>query len=473
MLENYRALQYDISTYKKGTRMGNYNLDENDYELDKLGDYQSAILNNARDMFYYLNAQTGRLDYVSSASEAIIGYTPGEVKSMGVSEIDTRFHPDDLPVITEIASHLSNKTIPPDCFFYTKHRFEHKKGHYVWLCFHRSFISNGDGQLEAMIGCVSDITVEKNKEQSILAELQASLESYKRLCDASFEGVVIHINGRILECNQQFADMFGYSIKEIMKIPGMQLAHPDSRPIVMKYINEKTSSHYEQLCVRKDGTVFPVEVRGKQINIAGKEFRLAVFRDMTNQKTMEQELIEINRKYKQLYDNSQAGLFRTSIASGRVLECNDRIVKILGYSSKEELIENYRPEVHYVDKELRDKFIAEIAKKTTVNGFEVAVFRKDGSICWLRVSAKIFPKEGYIESAAFDITATKLLSDAEKQVLSGILEGMGSREIAAKLKKATRTVEDQRSRIMKKLNVSNVVELAVKALDMGFETDGK
>ena len=60
------------------------------------------------------------------------------------------------------------------------------------------------------------------------------------------------------------------------------------------------------------------------------------------------------------------------------------------------------------------------------------------------------------------------LTKTELTILHYVLEGQSSKEIASKLHRSTRTVEFHRQHIMRKLNVSNVVELIKRVSNMGI-----
>lgn len=64
--------------------------------------------------------------------------------------------------------------------------------------------------------------------------------------------------------------------------------------------------------------------------------------------------------------------------------------------------------------------------------------------------------------------AGKHITSAEKKVLKLILEGRSNKQIAFSLDRAMRTVELHRSKIMRKFNVDNVVDLVKKAALMEF-----
>ncbi|MEE4135242.1 MAG: response regulator, partial [Desulforhopalus sp.] len=59
-------------------------------------------------------------------------------------------------------------------------------------------------------------TIEKAlRHNQLTRELRTSQERFKILADASWEGIVIHDNGRLIEANNQFLSMFGYSFDEL------------------------------------------------------------------------------------------------------------------------------------------------------------------------------------------------------------------------------------------------------------------
>ncbi len=72
------------------------------------------------------------------------------------------------------------------------------------------------------------------------------------------------------------------------------------------------------------------------------------------------------------------------------------------------------------------------------------------------------------ENAARTMLFNHSLTKMETRVLELILDGKNSREIATVLHRSSRTIEVHRSHVMRKMGVSNVVELLRQAADMGF-----
>ncbi|MGO8931338.1 MAG: PAS domain S-box protein [Limisphaerales bacterium] len=119
-------------------------------------------------------------------------------------------------------------------------------------------------------------------------------ESRARLAvfaEATFEGIVESEAGRILDCNEQFARLSGYSVAELrgMEIPTLMV--PEDRDRVMANIREGRDSSIEHALVRKDGTRIVVETHGRPVS-PGSARRHTAIRDVTERKRAEEALRE-------------------------------------------------------------------------------------------------------------------------------------------------------------------------------------
>jgi len=108
---------------------------------------------------------------------------------------------------------------------------------------------------------------EANAEELRLAEARAraSEERWRRISEASHEGIGFSEGGRIVDSNQQLADMLGYTRDELIGMPVVGLISPEHRDRVLGVLVRNAPAAYEHLAVRKDGTTFPVEVRGRSL----------------------------------------------------------------------------------------------------------------------------------------------------------------------------------------------------------------
>jgi PAS domain S-box-containing protein len=125
---------------------------------------------------------------------------------------------------------------------------------------------------------------------------------------------------------------------------------------------------------------------------------------------LQRKLIHGNgSRYKSLFENSTIGIYRTT-QDGRILMANPALIEMLGYNSLEELQsvdinQNYAP--HYSRKD----FIEKMKTDGIVIGLEAAWTKKDGSVIYVRESARaIKDEEGniiYFDGVVEDITEKK------------------------------------------------------------------
>lgn len=186
-------------------------------------------------------------------------------------------------------------------------------------------------------------------------------------------------------------------------------------------------------------------------------------RDITEYKKMQEQLARQESKYKELYNQSPIGLYRTRVSDGKLLECNRALADLLGYSSVEECTDDHYSVHHYVQPQQRQILLARLQKEKKIKDFELQVRRKDGKVIWVELTAELHQKDGYIEGAMREITAAKILTETEKKILELIMRGKSSRQIAREMFRSVRTIEDHRAHIMHKLNAHNLVELAAIA----------
>lgn len=122
-----------------------------------------------------------------------------------------------------------------------------------------------------------------------------SEERFKALSEATFGGIVIHDQGLILDCNQALADMTGFTVEELIGMNGLTLIAPCSLDLVLQHMKNGYDQRYEIEGIRKDGTVFPLSVRGKTIHYKGRAVRINEFRDITERKLHEQEQLKMEK----------------------------------------------------------------------------------------------------------------------------------------------------------------------------------
>lgn len=114
---------------------------------------------------------------------------------------------------------------------------------------------------------------------------------FRYLSEATFEGIMVHDNGVILDANQTLAKMTGYEVTELIGKNAFTLV-TQSQDLMRKNIISGYEKPYEVVVVRKDGSTFPVELQGKVMLFQEQQIQVVAFRDITERKQTELKLRE-------------------------------------------------------------------------------------------------------------------------------------------------------------------------------------
>jgi PAS domain S-box-containing protein len=219
-----------------------------------------------------------RFVYANPAAEALTGYMPEDASDMDFWEV---IHPDFRDLVRERGLARQRGEDVPSRY---ELKIVTKGGEERWLDYAGGVIEF-EGK-PAVIGAAYDITERKRAEE----ELRESEQRFRVLADAGFEGIVIHDRGKILAANKAMATMFGYEVSEVVGMNALDFAAPESREILRRNIVSKNKSPFELIGLRKDGSTFPIEARGRAIPYHGRTVTVAAVRDITDRRQREAEL---------------------------------------------------------------------------------------------------------------------------------------------------------------------------------------
>ncbi len=118
-------------------------------------------------------------------------------------------------------------------------------------------------------------------------------------------------------------------------------------------------------------------------------------------------LKESEAKYRNLFNNAQVGIFRTTLVDGLPLEINRTYAQLAGYDTVEDCKADFMAADSYVDPAVRNRLISILLHQGEVNNFEAELIRRDGTHFWIIFSARLNRDKEYIEGALVDITQRK------------------------------------------------------------------
>ena len=249
----------------------------------------------------------------------------------------------------------------------------------------------GEGDLNQKVELKSDQDTLGKAFQSMISSLRHSQktlrESEEQLRDCLNQAPIalslIQDNGSYEYVNPKFVELFGYTLEEIPAGRNwFERAFPDP-----EYRKKVMASWKEELGRSKSGKVrthaFAVtckdgavkETLFKQVTLP-RGAHLVTYEDITERKLAEQALRESEEKYRSLFEGSKDSHFITT-QDGKFVDLNGAFVSLLGYGSKEELM-NVEVAQTYFNPEDRKRFQEIMAKRGAVEDFELDLKRKDG-----------------------------------------------------------------------------------------------
>ena len=116
-----------------------------------------------------------------------------------------------------------------------------------------------------------------------------------------------------------------------------------------------------------------------------------------SRKKIEAELRKSEEKYRNIFNNAQIGIFRTRLSDGKVIECNERFARLYGYETPEDCRADFVASEHYVDPRSRQRMLDALRERGSVCDFESSLCDKHNREIWIRLSARAYPDEGYLE----------------------------------------------------------------------------
>ncbi|MEW6439953.1 MAG: PAS domain S-box protein [bacterium] len=238
------------------------------------------------------------------------------------------------------------------------------------------------GQIQRILGITHDVTERKRAEEAL--ELVA--RKYSTLIDTTSDGVwVQNLQGEILEVNDAYCRMSGYSRAELTRMPISTLEASESPEEVARHIRKVLEGgghdRFESRHRRKDGTLFDVEITALYLHI--EEGRIGVFvRDMTERKRVEEALRESEERFRVMADGSPMILW-VSDAEGGNQFVNRTYCEFLGVTREQALGGQWQPFVHPSDlPEYVGTFLRSMQERKPFEA-EARMRRADGQWRWI------------------------------------------------------------------------------------------
>jgi PAS domain S-box-containing protein len=309
-------------------------------------------------------------------------------------------------------------------------------------------------------------TVEERTES--LRESQEKLleseEKFRNLFKSIQYPVSIYVGreGRLIECNEAFKKMLGYTDEELKDKVFLDFVHPHDHALVLEryrteYSEEKLPLVYEIRAVNKKGEIIPLEISVGTYKKEGRVIGIEVMlRDITEKKKAEEALRESEERLRTLYENIPDPLAVYVGREGRLLEYNKAFRdNWLGYTDEELKDKNFLDAVH---PDYHAMLIEEYVKKYSEKDFpliyEIKCVNKKGEIRPFEISVGTYKKKGRIigiEVLHRDITERKEMERKVQEYAEHLEEMVDER---------TRELRESQERLLKSERLVAIGQLA-------------
>ncbi len=163
------------------------------------------------------------------------------------------------------------------------------------------------------------------------------------------------------------------------------------------------------------------------------------------------------RKYREIFENSQAGIFTFALTTLRIQEMNGKCAHMLGYD-RQDLIDKDLSRI-LLDSAERDSFISQIQKNSGISDAELLLHTREGLVRQFLVSASLSPGNRVICSA-IDITERKL-AERVIQKARGDLE----RKVKERSEELMRANDGLKAEILERKRFEATLKLANRKLN--------
>jgi PAS domain S-box-containing protein len=266
--------------------------------------------------------------------------------------------------------------------------------------------------------------------------LRESETRYRRLHESMVDAyAMVDMSGRLLESNHTYREMLGYSAEELKHMTYADLTPEKWYEFEMRIIREQVipdgySQVYEKEYIRKDGTVFPVEVKTFLLRDVNNQpdAMWAIVRDITERKQVEKMLLESEELLRRAQSIAHVGHFKYNPSTG-VVDGSDELFRIFGLTREQFQFSDFVNSVHPDDRALDVATIESAIEKKAGYKIEHRLLLRDGTLKWVSAIGELvtaLPEEqSLLIGTVQDITERKQV-EAERKQAEDLMQQFGS-----------------------------------------------
>ena len=275
--------------------------------------------------------ETGRVTLMNGMAERFTGFGPGDAIGQPLHEVFRMVSADTREPIAGPADRvLRGEAGEPRLVLLVA-----RDGTERFVAEGGARVRGADGRTSGAVLVFRDRTGEVEKERV----LRESEERFRVLVEQAADAFFLHDSGgRLREVNRLACESLGYTREELLRmgvcdveddfdLAAAQKLWGDTRPGEVKTL----SGHHR----RKDGSVFPVEIRLSRVDLRGERLLLCLARDVSESRRFAVALRESDQRFRSIFQQVAVGMAEIDANDGRFVRVNDKLCEIVGYGREE------------------------------------------------------------------------------------------------------------------------------------------
>jgi two-component system NtrC family sensor kinase len=239
-------------------------------------------------------------------------------------------------------------------------------------------LSQEDEQLFQAVAGHGAVALENAR---LFARMDQANRHWVEIFDSIEDFIVAHDHlNNVLRVNRSLAEFIGVQPQELIRVAmGTLFAVRGSLPLhACPFCRIAGDGKDEYVHPVLDRTYLVSTFRVHSANSEGLQ-TIHILKDITDRR-------EAERRYREIFDNIQEGLFFAA-ADGRFIEVNDTLVRMLGYSNREDLLHaDVRSQI-YVSSDSHSKLMSQMQLYGGVRGYEETLRRRDGGLVHVLINS--------------------------------------------------------------------------------------
>ncbi len=288
---------------------------------------------------------------------------------------------------------------------------------------------------------IRDITARRQADDALTGQRDRYAQLLRGLSDLG-EGMLVADNQQIVFANDALCRISGYSQAELQAFDStLAIVAPEHRAATAQRIAqvdaENGGGRFESVIQHKDGQRVPIESASQVAHVDGRQQRITLLRDITEQKQAEVALRAAEAKFRTLIEQLPAIIYTAAIDdSSSTSYISPQVEAILGFTPVEWLAdpELRLAQVHPDDRPRLLETLGQAHASDIPLSIEFRSYTRDGRIVWLRDAARIVRGDAgeplFMQGITLDITDRKL---AEAELTTASAELARAAQIATQL----------------------------------------